>query len=375
MKLKKYLMILLSLVYFDLVFNLNAYDSYSFEIFINIFLFDCINSFLVYFLTSLGNKKINKLVSYLIYAFLWFWYSLYYVFYRVFITPFSVALFRQSDQLLKFGKNIVISVLQNFHVLILFMLPLIFLIVFRKRFKFDKLKFKGYVWGFSLLLCVVSLYVLNIFVQERGFGSTYNLYFETNNVSLNIEKLGVPAASFLDFYRFIFGVEEKIRVVETFYEGEDVSEEYDYNMLDLDLSGGTGDIEIINNYMNQETATRKNKYTGMFEGMNLIYIVAESFSEIAVSPELTPTLYKLVHEGFDFENFYTSNNLSTIGGEFQALTGLYADNVMFSSWRGARHIIRMVWELFLRIWAIIHMLIIIIVLFFRIGMFILHLKG
>ena len=60
----------------------------------------------------------------------------------------------------------------------------------------------------------------------------------------------------------------------------------------------------------------------MFEGKNLIFIVAESFSEIAVSEDLTPTLYKLVHEGFDFKNFYTSNNLSTIGGEFQALTGL-----------------------------------------------------
>ena len=61
--------------------------------------------------------------------------------------------------------------------------------------------------------------------------------------------------------------------------------------------------------------------------------MAESFSEIAVSEELTPTLYKLIHDGFYFENFYTSNNLSTIGGEFQALTGLYADNTILSSWR------------------------------------------
>lgn len=334
MRLKKYLMILISFVYLDLVFNISAYDSYSITSVVNIFLFDCINAFLVYFLVSLGNEKINKIVSYLIYAFLWIWYSLYYVFYRVFITPFSIALFRQTDQLLKFGKNVVISVLQNIHVLILFMLPIVFLIVFRKKIRFQKLSIKGYIWSFCLFLCVISLYILNIFVQDRGFGSTYNLYFETNNVSLNIEKLGVPAATILDFYRFIFGVEEKIRVVETFYEEEDVLEEYDYNILDFDTSGGTGDIKIINNYMSQETATRKNEYTGMFKGMNLIYIVAESFSEIAVSPELTPTLYKLVHEGFDFENFYTSNNLSTIGGEFQALTGLYADNVMFSSWRG-----------------------------------------
>ena len=88
--------------------------------------------------------------------------------------------------------------------------------------------------------------------------------------------------------------------------------------------------------MNNETGSKKNKYTGMFKGKNLVFVVAESFNEIAVRKDLTPTLYKLVHEGFDFENFYTSNNLSTIGGEFQALTGLYADNTILSSWRGGK---------------------------------------
>lgn len=56
--------------------------------------------------------------------------------------------------------------------------------------------------------------------------------------------------------------------------------------------------------MSNEKGSKQNKYTGMFEGKNLIFIVAESFSEIAVSEDLTPTLYKLVHEGFDFKNFY-----------------------------------------------------------------------
>jgi len=109
--------------------------------------------------------------------------------------------------------------------------------------------------------------------------------------------------------------------------------EYDYNNLDIDFSSGSGDVKKINDYLKNETGTKKNQYTGMFEGMNLVFVVAESFSEIAVSEELTPTLYKLVHDGFYFENYYTSNNLSTIGGEFQALTGLYADNSILSKWR------------------------------------------
>ena len=85
--------------------------------------------------------------------------------------------------------------------------------------------------------------------------------------------------------------------------------------------------------MNNNYGTYQNKYTGIFKDYNLIYIVAESFSEIGISEELTPTLYKLTHSGFVFRNYYTPNTLSTIGGEFQALTGLYPDSSILSKWR------------------------------------------
>ena len=108
MKMKKYLYILLSLIYMDLVFNLFAYDNYLKTSVINMTLFAVLNAFLILILTSIFSKKVNKIITYVIYGFMWFWYSLYYIFYKVFITPFSIALFRQSDQTLKFGKNIII---------------------------------------------------------------------------------------------------------------------------------------------------------------------------------------------------------------------------------------------------------------------------
>ena len=122
MKFKKYLFILLSLLYFDLIFNLFAYDSYLRESFINIVLFGIVNSFVVYLLTSIWNDKINKIVTYVMYSIIGFWYSLHYVFYSVFITPFTIALFRQADQTLAFGENVIISILQNIHVILLFFL-------------------------------------------------------------------------------------------------------------------------------------------------------------------------------------------------------------------------------------------------------------
>ena len=337
MKWKKYFLILLSVLYFDLIFNLFTYDNYLRESFINISLFCLISSVLIFIMTSIWNDRVNKIITYVIYSGMALWYSLYYIFYNLLLTPFSVALFRQTDQALTFGKNVVISIIENIHIVLLFFVPLILFVIFRKKI------FKKRLIGKQILVPVVGLvlsigiYVMNIYVQERNTGSIYNLYFETNNVSLNIERLGVMAATVIDVNRTIFGFDEKIQEV-NLVEDDESEElfEYEYNNLELNLDGGSGNIKTINNYIKNETGTKQNKFTGLFEGKNLVFVVAESFSEIAVSKELTPTLYKMVHDGFYFKNFYTSNNLSTIGGEFQALTGLYADNSLLSAWRGGK---------------------------------------
>lgn len=332
MKLKKLLIVYISLLYLDVIFNLFTYEMYLRGTIFNILFFDLIQAGIITIIISLFKEKVNKIISYVVYGFLWFWYSLFYIFYKVFITPFSIALFRQSDQTLAFGGNIIIAILENIHIVILFLIPVIVLIIGRKKEWFNKVDVKnGLMYGWVIVIALMMM-TGNILLQGKENGTPYNLIFETNNVSLNIERLGVMGATYLDVYRSIFGFEEKIEVVtEPVISDNDVFE-YDYNKLEIDFDGNSK----IDKYMKNETGTKQNKYTGMFKGMNLVYVVAESFSEIGVSQELTPTLYKLVHEGFDFKNFYTSNNLSTIGGEFQALTGLYADNAILSSWRGGR---------------------------------------
>jgi len=65
----------------------------------------------------------------------------------------------------------------------------------------------------------------------------------------------------------------------------------------------------------------------MFEGYNVIQLVLEGFSGYVIDPELTPTLYKLTHEGFVFNNYYTALHFtSTSNGECQTLLGLYPKN-------------------------------------------------
>ena len=104
------------------------------------------------------------------------------------------------------------------------------------------------------------------------------------------------------------------------------------NVMDVDLakiaqSTDNSDIQWLANYFNSVTPTKKNEYTGMFEGYNVIQLVIEGFSGYAIDPQLTPTLYKLANEGFVFNNYYTAlHYTSTSNGECQTLLGLYPKN-------------------------------------------------
>lgn len=95
-----------------------------------------------------------------------------------------------------------------------------------------------------------------------------------------------------------------------------------YHKWDIDfdaLKKNTTDMELqeMHTYFAGVEPTAENIYTGLFEGYNLIYITAESFSDVVIDEERTPVLYRMWQEGFQFQNFYTPSwYLSTIDGEY-----------------------------------------------------------
>ena len=100
------------------------------------------------------------------------------------------------------------------------------------------------------------------------------------------------------------------------------------NTLDIDFnalaeSETDETLQSMHKYFANIIPSEKNRYTGMFKGKNLILITAEGFATPAIDKELTPTLYKLTHEGFVFTNFYQPDwTQSTCGGEFAVTTGV-----------------------------------------------------
>ena len=82
-------------------------------------------------------------------------------------------------------------------------------------------------------------------------------------------------------------------------------------------------IRTLYTYLAQQRPAKENKYTGLFRGKNLIFIVAEAFNYAIIDPELTPTLYRLSTQGIEFTNFYMPLwSGCTSGGELANLSGL-----------------------------------------------------
>ena len=79
-------------------------------------------------------------------------------------------------------------------------------------------------------------------------------------------------------------------------------------------------------YILNETPTETNAFTGLFEGYNVIFLTAEGFSTYAVREDITPTLYRMIHTGFVFNNYYIPLwQTSTSDGEYVNNVALIPD--------------------------------------------------
>ena len=334
---------LISILYLEFIFVLFISKTLNIQLFINILLSSIIISKVLCLITGFFNELVEKILSPIILGILGVLFSLQGVFYKIFKVYFSLYNLSLKDQVKSFAKDAISLILKNSIYILLFMLPFILYIVLLiiKKIKISKVtnKLKNIIYLLLSILLWIGILHIYVNVTKNDRYSTYELYNNVNNISLSVKKLGVLQSYKLETKRLIFGfTPKKVESIKMAKEDkkEDTVEEIEYgeNVLTLNLTDtGNANVDLINNYIKNEEPTSKNKYTGMFKDYNLIYITAESFSEIGVDQTLTPTLYKLTHSGFVFKNFYTPNNLSTIGGEFQSLTGLYPDYSILSKWR------------------------------------------
>lgn len=325
-----YLETLFKIYKYGHVFNANT---------IHIFSFSCFIAFLCTLLTSLFNDKINKIIYYLTLSSITLLFLVQFVFSGLFSTLFSFSSLELADQAADFISIIIDFILKHFWWFLLFLIPLVLSIIIHKKIDFSKMTKDKLV----INVCgVLAYYLISLIAMIPGKGrlySSHEFYFKRNDPTLAADKLGVLTTMRLDFTRWLTGFEEDIVINNNNIEPpKDATEEVEYNELDIDFNNlsqleTNSSLKQLAQYFKTATKTEKNEYTGMFKDKNLIFILAEGFNEIAVDKDLTPTLYKLTHEGFVFNNFYSPVFLSTTGGEFQAMTGLIPTQEILSTWK------------------------------------------
>ena len=329
-------------LYFEVLSKIIIKGDFKYIIYAILFLIPLI--ILSYIICSLFKEKINKIICFIITIILSIYYPFMNIFYRLFSNIFSFNTLSLAKDIDEFKIVILDTIISNIFLIILFFIPIIILIIFHKKISFSHLKIKPLLLNISIFIITYIISLLSLLPYKNSTYSAYNLYYNTNSEIKSVEKFGMLTYTRLDIKRIIFGFEEKInveapKIEEPIITPEEPAEpEVTYNISEVNLE------EIINNttdnnvknvltYFQNTNPTNKNEYTGLFKGKNLIFILAEAFNSIAVSEELTPTLYKLTHEGFVFNNFYSPVFLSTTGGEFQATTGLIPTQENLSDWK------------------------------------------
>jgi len=171
---------------------------------------------------------------------------------------------------------------------------------------------------------IVATLALALLASHGAYATTWGSQYGFDTAT---RTFGLVTSSCLDLRYRLFGNDAATSImidedaeVRTVTEGD--------NAMDIDfdaLEEGTTDKTILrlDAYVQSLTPSAKNEYTGLFEGKNLILICAEAFSDSVISEELTPTLYRLQHNGFYFSNYMQPSwGGSTSTGEFSFLMGL-----------------------------------------------------
>lgn len=340
-KLNKYNKIIISLInilYLELIYHLFVFKTFEFKSILFITLFSLLTSLFIDLITSFFNKKLNKWLFIGINAFIYVLFLAQYINFKFYGNIISVYSVFHGGQVFGFFGAIWAVIKENIFRCLLLFIPVSLLFIFHKKIKSESFNPK-ILWKKALVLLItfiITVLSLNL-DTEKSIYTAKNLYYNHHYPNQMAQTFGILTTMRLDLERTISGFEEKtIEVAETPDKEVNKNPKIEYNVADIDYDSlikneTNEEIKNIHNYVKSSTPSEKNIYTGMFKGKNLIAIVAEAFSPIAVNKDLTPTLYKLVNSGFVFNNFYTPiYYVSTSDGEYVTLNSLLPKESVWS---------------------------------------------
>ncbi|MBQ4550352.1 MAG: sulfatase-like hydrolase/transferase [Oscillospiraceae bacterium] len=346
--------------------------------------FAAVPAAVMFFLCTSLSKGLNRLLTVLYSALAFLFCASQLVYYRIFGTFYTFFSMTNGGAAFQFGATIASAVTKNLVTLLLMAVPLLTMLLGgRRRYYFQRRR--PLMPKLAVLLAAVVIHIAAVSALPMFGGtddtSAYGLYHNASDAYLGVNRLGLFTAFRLDMMRTITGsgAEGSIDLGEPVPVETEPPEEHQFltpeepaqtepqtttpsvpettappetteppitydtspNVLSIDFdsliaSEDDKTVKEVHQYFAARTPSNKNEKTGMFEGCNLILITAEAFSHLAVSEELTPTLYMMMNEGFRFTNYYVPDwGVSTTDGEYAHLTGTIPKDGVWSFKRSA----------------------------------------
>lgn len=318
---------------FKLINKSNIFDISTLRIFLGLNIFCAIISFILGF----ANHIVKKIVT----SILVFASSIYTCAQLGFFNFLGVYISFQTSSQLGAVKDYVKDFIRSFKpefflVFIPFVLIILIYIFFSKKMNNEKIRLKSNVIiSSSILVASIVLYAVTILTPglQNKYQTVTNkkLFLTASNPSLTVEQFGTLGFCFLDLKTLTFPVIlEENYSINTNYNGSSTITEYSREIDDsiwVKVIDEEADKKMnsLNNYFINRKITDKNEYTGLLEDKNLIVIMMESVNDIFINPEYYPNFYKLVSEGWYWENNYSPrNSCATMNNEFSGMTSLYS---------------------------------------------------
>ncbi len=333
----------LSLLYLEILSKLRIFgkaidDKFQYLLFLSLGM-----GFLLSVVSMLLPGKPRRIFYKVVLSVLAVWFSFHVSYYNNFHTFFSWQTLGQAKDVTQFWQEAIVAAAGVWYVILASFVPLIILCALGKYVFTDELPgnpaYAGIAFAAFIVMYLPIVVHINQFKSDSDEYTPYYYYtYIQNDLDTSFQYYGIFNTTRLDIKQLIFGapVEEfiiddnsndDIVIPDENKDKEEAPKEYGWNVMDIDFdkaadSTRNSQLKAMDKYFKTVQPTRKNEYTGMFKGKNLIFITLEGFSDRIIDPEFTPTLYKMATEGFVFKNFYNSVwGGSTASGEYSNMTG------------------------------------------------------
>ena len=340
------------LLYYELLFHELNFGIGDGNI-VQIIIFALVGGVVCGIITNVFPVIVDKIIATVLTLFIGILFVAQYIYHSVFNNYLSVmGTIRFGNQAADNADTVISNMKAQISDIILMVIPVIIaIILIWTIMAFDRRRWWANLIGTGIVAVVYIATIMVMWAVDSDVYSPYKIYSQYTSVDLAVEKLGVMESFVVDVRASVTSGSDKGQisfasagmdsVVDPLEEGKtsenipdasdtkepntykNVDEDTDTsgdksvstteattevpvdtspNVLDLDFEAinelsGSDAVASLSEYFENVTPTKKNEYTGMFEGYNVIWITAEGFTGYALESGLFPTLSKLADKG------------------------------------------------------------------------------